>query len=247
MRTYDIGDLVRLTGTFRNAAGVLTDPTTVTCRIERPDETETVYLYGTDVEVVRDSAGIFHVDVVPANPGEWSHPPFSGDVVDGEIWGRGALDMKAGVAMIVAACLLLEYGVSAAAVAVGWSQYLNELFDNLFHFTIPTAFAQAPEQGGIDGRQVTAIIEDTESQAEVGKDKAKKLIEEDEVFAIVVLDRLENQEAIGKYLNDREIPTISVVDASQRTADFTFNQVMTYGIRSAAPTTGTIDLLGPPW
>jgi APA family basic amino acid/polyamine antiporter len=31
--------------------------------------------------------------------------------------------------MVVAACLLLEYGVSAAAVAVGWSQYLNELFD----------------------------------------------------------------------------------------------------------------------
>ena len=40
-------------------------------------------------------------------------------------------------AMVVAACLLLEYGVSGAAVAVGWSQYLNELLDNLFGFTIP--------------------------------------------------------------------------------------------------------------
>ena len=39
--------------------------------------------------------------------------------------------------MVVAACLLLEYGVSAAGVAVGWSQYLNELLDNLFGFTIP--------------------------------------------------------------------------------------------------------------
>ena len=65
-------------------------------------------------------------------------------------------------------------------------------------------------QGGIDGRQVTVVIEDTESQAEVGKDKAKKLVEDDKVFAIVVLDRLENQEAIGRYLNDREVPTISV-------------------------------------
>ena len=37
------------------------------------------------------------------------------------------------VAMAVAACLLLEYGVSTAAVAVGWSQYLNELFANLFN------------------------------------------------------------------------------------------------------------------
>jgi basic amino acid/polyamine antiporter, APA family len=51
-------------------------------------------------------------------------------------------------AMGVAACLLLEYGVSAAAVAVGWSQYLNELFDNLFGFTIPDSLSQAPEQGG---------------------------------------------------------------------------------------------------
>lgn len=49
----------------------------------------------------------------------------------------------------VGACLLLEYGVSAAAVAVGWSQYLNELLDNLFGFTIPDSLANAPEQGGI--------------------------------------------------------------------------------------------------
>ena len=48
----------------------------------------------------------------------------------------------------VAACLLLEYGVSAAAVAVGWSQYLNEL-DNLFGFRIPDSLSQAPEQGGL--------------------------------------------------------------------------------------------------
>ena len=34
-------------------------------------------------------------------------------------------------AMGVAACLLLEYGVSTAAVAVGWSQYLNKLLDNV--------------------------------------------------------------------------------------------------------------------
>ena len=48
----------------------------------------------------------------------------------------------------VAACLLLEYGVSAAAVAVGWSQYLNELLDNLFGVEIPKTLSQAPEQGG---------------------------------------------------------------------------------------------------
>src|SRR6476659_9629994 len=49
----------------------------------------------------------------------------------------------------VAACLLLEYGVSTAAVAVGWSQYLNQLSDNLFGFRIPDSLSQAPEQGGV--------------------------------------------------------------------------------------------------
>ena len=53
------------------------------------------------------------------------------------------------VAMIVAACLLLEYGVSASAVAVGWSEYLNQLLDNLFGVTIPHDLSYAPEAGGI--------------------------------------------------------------------------------------------------
>jgi acetylornithine deacetylase/succinyl-diaminopimelate desuccinylase-like protein len=39
-----------------------------------------------------------HTDVVLADPSEWSVPPFSGELRDGEIWGRGALDMKGQVA-----------------------------------------------------------------------------------------------------------------------------------------------------
>jgi acetylornithine deacetylase/succinyl-diaminopimelate desuccinylase-like protein len=45
-----------------------------------------------------------HVDVVPAEGG-WSRPPFGGDIADGYVWGRGALDMKGGVAMMLAAFL----------------------------------------------------------------------------------------------------------------------------------------------
>ena len=39
-----------------------------------------------------------HTDVVLADPAEWDVPPFSGEVRDGEVWGRGALDMKCQVA-----------------------------------------------------------------------------------------------------------------------------------------------------
>lgn len=34
-----------------------------------------------------------HTDVVPANPDHWSHDPFGGELIDGEVWGRGAIDM----------------------------------------------------------------------------------------------------------------------------------------------------------
>src|SRR3954468_18609309 len=43
-----------------------------------------------------------HLDVVPAEPADWSVHPFSGAVEDGYVWGRGAVDMKDMVGMMVA-------------------------------------------------------------------------------------------------------------------------------------------------
>jgi len=43
-----------------------------------------------------------HLDVVPAEPADWQSYPFSGDVRDGAVWGRGALDMKDMDAMMLA-------------------------------------------------------------------------------------------------------------------------------------------------
>jgi acetylornithine deacetylase/succinyl-diaminopimelate desuccinylase-like protein len=40
-----------------------------------------------------------HVDVVPVEREHWSHDPFGGEVIDGAVWGRGALDMKGFLAM----------------------------------------------------------------------------------------------------------------------------------------------------
>ena len=51
-----------------------------------------------------------------------------------------------GVAFLVAACLILEYGVSAAAVAIGWSEYLNNLIVNVFGVHLPSWMLSAPLQ-----------------------------------------------------------------------------------------------------
>jgi acetylornithine deacetylase/succinyl-diaminopimelate desuccinylase-like protein len=53
-----------------------------------------------------------HTDVVPANPDGWQRDPFAGELIDGEVWGRGALDML---------CLTASMAVAMKALARdGW-------------------------------------------------------------------------------------------------------------------------------
>lgn len=82
-----------------NAAGIETtilarDPSrpNIIARITGQGNAQPLLLYG-------------HADVVSAENQIWQHPPFGGEVIDGYVWGRGALDMKGGVAMMVAAFL----------------------------------------------------------------------------------------------------------------------------------------------
>jgi APA family basic amino acid/polyamine antiporter len=53
------------------------------------------------------------------------------------------------VAWVCGWCLVLEYGVSVAAVAVGWGQYVNELLHLVTGLRIPDALSQPPGAGGI--------------------------------------------------------------------------------------------------
>jgi acetylornithine deacetylase/succinyl-diaminopimelate desuccinylase-like protein len=77
-----------------------------------------------------------HVDTVLATPDEWSHDPWSGDVDDGFVWGRGALDMKSQVA---------AEAVAAASLARrGWRPAAGEL---------RVVFVVDEEAGGAHGAQ----------------------------------------------------------------------------------------------
>ncbi|HWG09538.1 MAG TPA: M20/M25/M40 family metallo-hydrolase [Solirubrobacteraceae bacterium] len=60
-----------------------------------------------------------HVDTVLANPQEWTHDPWSGEVIDGFLWGRGALDMKSQVAAEIAA--------ASSLARSGWRPARGEL------------------------------------------------------------------------------------------------------------------------
>src|ERR1700730_16467534 len=60
-----------------------------------------------------------HVDTVLADAAEWTHDPWSGDLAEGFIWGRGALDMKSQVAAEIAA--------AASLARSGWRPQRGEL------------------------------------------------------------------------------------------------------------------------
>jgi acetylornithine deacetylase/succinyl-diaminopimelate desuccinylase-like protein len=57
-----------------------------------------------------------HLDVVPAAPEGWTHDPFGGDLTDGYVWGRGAVDMKSMVAMEVQVMRRLARAARAAGL-----------------------------------------------------------------------------------------------------------------------------------
>ncbi|MEU8521794.1 M20/M25/M40 family metallo-hydrolase [Streptomyces sp. NBC_01216] len=86
-----------------------------------------------------------HLDVVPAEPGDWTRHPFSGEIHDGAVWGRGAVDMKNMDAMVlaVARCwarqgirprrdIVLAYTADEEASAEDGSGFLADHHPELF-------------------------------------------------------------------------------------------------------------------
>jgi hypothetical protein len=66
-----VGQSLDVTFTCTNRANELFDATTLTCRVEKPDGTFTVYTYGTDLQLVRISTGVYRITVTVDQAGEW--------------------------------------------------------------------------------------------------------------------------------------------------------------------------------
>jgi hypothetical protein len=72
LHEFDLGDAPRAIVQFRNFAGTLADPTTITAKILKGDGVALTKLFGTDVEVVKESTGIYHIDIVTDVHGVWT-------------------------------------------------------------------------------------------------------------------------------------------------------------------------------
>jgi len=107
-----------------------------------------------------------HLDVVPAEPERWTHPPFAGELADGHLWGRGAIDSKLTAAVGLQVLLLcrrlglpLQRDLVLVAAAdeecggrygVGWlAAHHPELFDAEYGINEGGGFALL-----VDGRPV---------------------------------------------------------------------------------------------
>lgn len=70
---YDVHDLVRVSAVFRSLAGVATDPTTVVVKYVAPGGSPVTKTYGSDLEVVKDSTGCYHLDIDVTAEGTWTY------------------------------------------------------------------------------------------------------------------------------------------------------------------------------
>lgn len=73
MSAYEQGQVVRATGTFKDSAGNLVDPSVVKFRVRTPAAVVTEYTYGVNADLVKDSTGVYHFDIVLSTSGLWKY------------------------------------------------------------------------------------------------------------------------------------------------------------------------------
>ena len=70
-KTFELNDAPRVTAEFLNPDGSAFDPSAVFFKFKNPSRIETVYQYGVDAALVKDSTGNYHVDIDANAVGLW--------------------------------------------------------------------------------------------------------------------------------------------------------------------------------
>jgi hypothetical protein len=74
VNAYDQGQSVRLSVTFTNPDGTAYDPVVVQFIYHAPlSVVALTKTYGTDAEVIKDGVGLYHMDLIADEPGEWHY------------------------------------------------------------------------------------------------------------------------------------------------------------------------------
>lgn len=73
MGAYQRGQTVVLTETFLNAAGATANPTTVTCKVQKSDGTETTYTTSSTPAIANLSTGVFQLILPATLSGQWAY------------------------------------------------------------------------------------------------------------------------------------------------------------------------------
>ena len=86
---FKIGQRIRIKGDFKNENEVLTDPSTVTFTITKPDETETAYYFdvlGEADTLTHPSTGIYYIDITIDQAGIWTVEMVSTGILETADW-----------------------------------------------------------------------------------------------------------------------------------------------------------------
>jgi hypothetical protein len=73
MNSYDIGDVIRLRANFQDSSPADVDPSQVKCSVQSPWGVTSVYVYGTDAELIKTSTGDYYLDTAPNKHGVWKY------------------------------------------------------------------------------------------------------------------------------------------------------------------------------